>query len=235
VQILMCQDEEVMLWCYRKLGKPIIVKKSDTTDETEINQENFKEYICLMAEREDEVIGRIRKERDRESKRAENTIECLPIKMQSEVEKEVRELENGWEIRYELMNEVESKYKKRLCWMKRYNEGKAVKRVRVRSEMGPLMKMLNEEEEYEGSSSSSESDMDERDQLVYVLPKEDSELLKEVGIDGVNERIYTEEKELKWTYKRRIWESKVKLQRIRKRGKKAGEENLYKTTDSKNP
>ena len=233
VPILMCQDEEVMLWCYRKLGKPIIVKISDTTDETEINQENFKEYICLMAEREDEVIGRIRKERERESKRAENTIECLPIKMRSIIELEMREMTPGWEVRYEMMNEVERKYKKRLCWMKRYNEGKEVKRVRVLSEMGPLMKKLKEEENSEGSSSSSESEMDERDQLVYVLPKEDSELLKEVGIEGVNECIYPEEKELKWTYKRRIWESKVKLQRIRKRGKKEGEENLYITTDTK--
>ena len=146
----------------------------------------------------------------------------------------MRELEKGWEVRYEMMNEVERKYKKRLEWMKRYNEGKAVKRVRVRSEMGPLMKMLKEEEE-EGSSSS-ESEMDEKDQLVYVLPKDDKYLLKEVGIDGVNDCIYTEEKEkeLKWTYKRRIWESKVKLQRIRKRGKKEGEENLYIRTDSKN-
>jgi hypothetical protein len=152
--------------------------------------------------------------------------------MRSVVELEMRELEKGWEERYELMNEVERKYKKRLCWMKRYNEGKAVKRVRVRSEMGPLMKMLKEDEEEE-ESSSSESEMDEKDQLVYVLPKEDSELLKEVGIEGVNECIYTEDKELKWTYKRRMWESKVKLQRIRKRGKKEGEENLYKTTDSK--
>jgi hypothetical protein len=78
--------------------------------------------------------------------------------------------------------------------------------------------------------------MDEKDQLVYVLPKDDKYLLKEVGIDGVNDCIYTEEKEkeLKWTYKRRIWESKVKLQRIRKRGKKEGEENLYIRTDSKN-
>ena len=79
----------------------------------------------------------------------------------------MREIEKGWEERYELMNEVESKYKKRLCWMKRYNEGKEVKRVRVRSEMGPLMKKLNEEESNR-SSSSSESEMDERDQLVYV-------------------------------------------------------------------
>jgi hypothetical protein len=154
--------------------------------------------------------------------------------MRSIIELEMRELEEGWEIRYEMMNEVVRKYKKRLWWMKRYNEGKEVKRVRERSEMGPLMKKLKEEE-YEVSSSSSESEMDERDQLVYVLPKEDSELLKEVGIEGVNECIYTEEKELKWTYKRRIWESKVKLQRIRKRGKKPGEENLYITTDSKTP
>jgi hypothetical protein len=149
-------------------------------------------------------------------------------------EVEMRELEKGWEERYNKMNEVERKYNKRLCWMKRYNEGKEVKRVRVRSEMGPLMKNLKEEESNRSSSSSSESEMDERDQLVYVLPKEDSELLKEVGIEGVNECIYTEEKELKWTYKRRMWESKVKLQRIRKRGKKPGEENLYITTDSKN-
>jgi hypothetical protein len=154
--------------------------------------------------------------------------------MRSVDELEMRELEKGWEYRYEKMNEVERKYKARLEWMKRYNEGKAVKRVRVRSEMGPLMKMLKEEERY-SDSSSSESEMDEKDQLVYVLPKEDSELLKEVGIEGVNECIYTEEKELKWTYKRRMWESKVKLQRIRKRGKKPGEENLYIATDSKNP
>jgi hypothetical protein len=151
------------------------------------------------------------------------------------VEKEMRELENGWEVRYDKMNEIDRKYKARLEWMKRYNEGKAVKRVRARSEMGPLMKMLKEDEEEE--SSSSESEMDEKDQLVYVLPKEDKYLLKEVGIDGVNDCIYTEEKEkeLKWTYKRRIWESKVKLQRIRKRGKKEGEENLYIATISKTP
>jgi len=154
--------------------------------------------------------------------------------MRSVVEVEMRELEEGWEVRYYKMNEVERKYKGRLCWMKRYNEGKEVNQVRERSEIGPLMKILKEEEE-SGSSSSSESEMDERDQLVYVLPKEDSELLKEVGIEGVNERIYTEEKELEWSYKRRIWESKVKLQRIRKRGKKEGEENLYITTDTKTP
>jgi hypothetical protein len=156
--------------------------------------------------------------------------------MRSVEELEMRELEKGWEYRYEMMNEVERKYKARLEWMKRYNEGKAVKRVRVRSEMGPLMKMLKEERN-SSSSSSSESEMDEKDQLVYVLPKEDKYLLKEVGIEGVNECIYTEEKEkeLKWTYKRRMWESKVKLQRIRKRGKKEGEENLYITTHIKNP
>jgi hypothetical protein len=152
--------------------------------------------------------------------------------MPSITELEMRELEKGWEVRYYKMNEVERKYKARLSWMKRYNEGKAVKIVRERSEIGPLMKNLKEEE---SESSSSESEMDERDQLVYVLPKEDSELLKEVGIEGVNERIYTEEKELEWSYKRRIWESKVKLQRIRKRGKKYGEENLYITTDTKTP
>jgi len=146
--------------------------------------------------------------------------------MRSVVELEMRELEKGWELRYDKMNEIERKYKARLEWMKRYNEGKAVKRVRVRREMGPLMKMLKEES-IVSSSSSSESEMDEKDQLVYVLPKEDKYLLKEVGIDGVNDCIYTEEKEMEWTYKRRMWESKVKLQRIRKRGKKEGEENLY--------
>jgi hypothetical protein len=155
--------------------------------------------------------------------------------MLSVVEIEMREVDKGWEVRYNKMNEVERKYKARLSWMKRYNEGKEVKKVRERSEIGPLMKNLKEEEESDSSSSSSESEMDERDQLVYVLPKEDSELLKEVGIEGVNERIYTEEKELEWSYKRRIWESKVKLQRIRKRGKKYGEENLYITTDTKTP
>ena len=229
-QILMCQDEEVMLWCYRKLGKPIIMKTEDAngqtgeTGQTEINNENFIEYIRLMAEREHEVIVRIRKERDRESKRAESTIECLPIKLLSAKELEVRELEKGWEKRYEMMNEVDKCYKKHMKWMKEYNEGKEVKRNRKRERMGPLMKMLLEEE---GSSSSSEEEMDECDQLVYVLPKEDRNLLQELGIENVNERIYEEEKEIDWTYKRRIWESKVKLKRIRKRGEKEGEEKVY--------
>ena len=226
-QILMCQDEEVMLWCYRKLGKPIIMKTEDAngqTGQTEINNENFIEYIRLMAEREHEVIVRIRKERDRESKRAESTIECLPIKLLSAKELEVRELEKGWEKRYEMMNEVDKCYKKHMKWMKEYNEGKEVKRNRKRERMGPLMKMLLEEE---GSSSSSEEEMDECDQLVYVLQKEDRNLLQELGIENVNERIYEEEKEIDWTYKRRIWESKVKLKRIRKRGEKEGEEKVY--------
>ena len=142
-------------------------------------------------------------------------------------EKEVREGEIGWKERYETLMEVERGYVKHMKWINSYNKGEEVKRRRKRGSAGPLMRGLLLLEE--GSSSSSEEEMDEKDQLVYVLPKEDTPLLKEAGIEisKINEEMYESEKEYECAYKTNIWEGKAKLRKIRKKGKKEGEYNIY--------
>jgi hypothetical protein len=213
--IIMCHNEELMLNCYQKLGKPIIVNG-------EIDEEAFMGYIKLMADREEEELCRIRRQRELESKRCDMKIENLPKKIRRK-ELEMREGEEGYKERYEKLMEKEEGYKRHMKWIKEYNEGKEVKRRRKRGRIGPMMKGLMEGE----GSSSSEEEMDEKDQLVYVLPKEDKEILEEKGIRGINEGIYEEEREYEWDYKNQLWESKIRMKRIRKRGRKEGEENLY--------
>jgi hypothetical protein len=142
-------------------------------------------------------------------------------------EKEVREGECGWKERYDRLMEVERGYVKHMKWINSYNKGEEVKRRRKRGSAGPLMRSMLLEEG--SSSSSSEEEMDEKDQLVYVLPKEDTPLLKEAGIEisKINEEMYESEKEYECAYKTNIWEGKAKLRKIRKKGKKEGEYNIY--------
>ena len=143
------------------------------------------------------------------------------------LEKEVREGEEGWKERYEKLMEEEKGYKSHMKWINSYNKGEEVKIRRKRGKIGPLMLGLLLEE---GSSSSSEEEMDENDQLVYVLPKEDKEILKEAGIEisKINEEIYVKEKEYECAYKTNIWEGKAgNMPKIRKRGEKEGEYNMY--------
>ena len=218
--IIMC-EEEIMLRCYRTVGKTII-------EGDDIRMDIFLEMVKLMSDEEEEVMVRIRRERERQSKRSEKKIERLPIILRGmKLEKEVREGEEGWKERYEKLMEEERGYKGHMKWINNYNKGKEVKIRRKRGKIGPLMRKLLLLEE---GSSSSEEEMDEKDQLVYVLPKEDKEILKEAGIEisKINEEIYVKEKEYECAYKTNIWEGKAgNMPKIRKRGEKEGEYNMY--------
>jgi 5'-3' exonuclease len=217
---------ERIIETYKKINRKMVKN-------TEIEWNNFYEYISELARDEEKIIIEENKERERMekewSRREEKDILLnLPI-LYRQQERYINVESKGWESRYykellkidpteENIREVCLNYLEGLEWvLKYYKEGKKG-RWKYKYNYGGLLKDIKKNMKKRNRNEKEEKGINVYIQLAYVLPISQKDLIPNERIKEIMEKkeIYTNanENELNSAYCRYIWEAHPNLPNI---------------------
>jgi hypothetical protein len=192
---------------YKKVNKRLVEKG-------EIVWKNLKKVIEELSKNEKERIKEEIEYREKIKYKKEE-IENIPLLYRG-VEKYILEEDEGWEKRYykslfgivkdEEIVEICENYMNSIEWVFKYYTKGEESVWRNKWDYAPLLKDINRtEHKYKKEENISM----ELVQLIYVLPKESKELLKEKEKKIIEkyEKYYVTENEYKWSFCRYFWEA----------------------------